>query len=43
MEYGVCKKCRGKMYKTVGSDWRHIFTHLDNTHKGDLDPKSHGS
>jgi len=38
MEYGRCKKCRGQMYKIAGSDWRHVFTHLDNVHKGLVEP-----
>jgi len=42
MEYGKCNICRGKMYKIQGN-WRHIFSHNDNDHKGVVTPNDYES
>jgi len=40
MEYGHCKICRGKMYKSSGN-WRHVFGHNDNDHIGVVSQDKH--
>jgi len=41
MDYGNCKLCRGKMYKTTNGLWSHVFSHNNNDHKGVVVPDEH--